>query len=297
MLVASTGNDFSRTTISQPANCPGVIAVTAHTKTGANADYANVGPGTTLSAPGSSIYATGNAGTTVPAEDRYDARSGTSFSAPHVAGVAALIAQIQPGISPTELQTHLVNSARPHPSGTYCAGRTDCGAGLLDGLRAVTTMLQSRGIANAPPVLNALPTQYVLPGAALQFTATASDPEGDEVSYSASGLPNGATFDPVTGVFNWAKAQPLGDYTVAIQPSDGITAGASLTIKISVTNTIPVEPAPPPVAPPAPAATGGGGGGGALGWMDFLAGLLLLLATASARKPRRTRAAHQRNSQ
>ena len=297
VVVASTGNDFSRTTISQPANCSGVIAVTAHTRTGANADYANVGSSTTLSAPGSSIYSTGNTGTTVPADDRYDARSGTSFSAPHVAGVAALMAQIQPGISPSEVQTHLVNSARPHPSGTYCAGRTDCGAGLLDALRAVTTMLQARGIANAAPAMNALPTQYVLPGAALQFTATASDAEGDEVSYSASGLPSGATFDPVTGVFSWAKSQPLGDYTVVIQPSDGVTTGSSLAVKISVTTTIPVEPVPPPDLPTAPVTTGGGGGGGggAVGWIDAIAGLLLLLASASTRKTPRTKAARQRN--
>jgi len=297
VLVVSTGNDYSRTTISQPANCAGVIAVTAHTNTGANADYANVGTGTTISAPGSTIYSTSNTGTTVPADDSYGTESGTSFSAPHVAGVAALLAQIQPGISPAEVQTYLVNSARPHPSGTYCAGRTDCGAGLLDAFHAVTTLLQARGVTNAAPVLNALPTQYVLPGAALQFTATATDAEGDEVSYSATGLPTGATFDPVTGVFNWAKAQPVGDYNVVIQPTDGATAGASVTVKISVTTTIPVTP--PPVAstaPTTPAATGGGGGG-AMGWVDALAGLLLLLAGASARTPRRAQAARQRNRQ
>lgn len=296
-LVASTGNDYSRSTITQPANCAGVIAVTAHTSGGGNADYANIGTGTTLSAPGSAITTTSNTGTTVPGEDTYSSHSGTSFAAPHVAGVAALLAQIQPGITPADLQTYLVNSARPHPSGTYCAGRTDCGAGLLDAFRAVTALQQARGIPNAAPVVNAMPTQYVLPGGALQFTVTSSDAEGDAVNYTVSAVPAGASFDTTTGAFSWPKAQPLGDYTLVVQPTDGATSGASTAIRISVTNTIPVAPPPvtptEPAPPTTPAATGGGGGGGALGLLDALAGALLLLAGAWARAPRRTRTLRQ----
>ncbi|MBK6568659.1 S8 family serine peptidase [Candidatus Aalborgicola defluviihabitans] len=285
VVVISTGNDSSRTTITQPANCAGVIAVTAHTASGANTDYANVGPGTTISAPGNTIMSTGNTGSAAPQSDSYDAHSGTSFSAPQVAGVVALLAQIKPGISPAEVQTHLVNSARPHPSGTYCAGRTDCGAGLLDAFRAVTSLLQAQGISNAAPVFNALPTQYVLPNGNLQFTTMAMDAEGDAVSYSASGLPTGASFNAATGVFTWNKAQPLGDYNVVIEPTDGATAGASVTVKISVTNTIPVV-VPPITPPPPPPVATGGGGGGAMGGLDAVAGLLLLLAGALARRPR-----------
>lgn len=293
VVIVSTGNDYSKTTITQPSNCQGVIAVTAHSTSGANADYANIGSGTTLSAPGSGIYFTNNTGTTVPGADSYSAGSGTSYSAPHVAGVAALLMQIKPGISPAEVQTHLVNGARPHPSGTLCASRTDCGAGLLDAFRSVQSLLQSQGIANAAPVINALPTQYVLPGGSLQFTATATDAEGDEVSFIGTGLPAGASFNPVTGVFTWSKAQPAGDYTFMIQPSDGSALGASVSVKISVTTAIPVTPVvpvvpPTPVIPPLsvtpiapPPATGGGGG--AMDWMDLLAGALLLLATRWAR--------------
>jgi serine protease len=291
VLVVSTGNDYSRSTISQPANCSGVIAVTAHTSSGGNADYANVGPGTTISAPGSAITTTSNTGITTPGDDSYSAHSGTSFSAPHVAGVAALMAQIQPGISPAELQTYLVNSARPHPAGTYCAGRSDCGAGLLDAFRAVTTLLQARGIGNVAPVVNAMATQYVLPGAALQFTVTSSDAEGDAVSYSVSGVPTGASFDTNTGVFSWPKAQPLGDYTLVVQPTDGASTGASTTITISVTNTIPATPPTVPTTPTTPTTpVATGGGGGALGLWDGLGVALLLAASAWVRAPRRSRA-------
>jgi serine protease len=295
-VVVSTGNDSSTTAITQPANCQGVIAVTAHTSLGANTDYANIGPGTSISAIGNNIYTTGNTGTTVPAADSYDSKSGTSFSSPQVAGVAALLVQLKPGITPAEVQTTIMNSARPYAAGTFCATRTDCGAGLLDAFKAVHTLLQAQGIANAAPVMAALPTQFVLPGGALQFTATANDANGDEVAFIGSGLPSGASFNAVTGVFSWPKAQPAGDYTFVIQPTDGAVLGASISVKISVTTAIPaapvvpVVPTPPvtPVTPPltvTPVATpSGGGGGGALGWLDLAAGLLLLGAAAWARR-------------
>ena len=281
-IVVSTGNEYSKTTITQPANCMGVIAVAAHTSTGAASDYTNVGPGTTISAPGNSIYTTKNTGTTVPSSDSYGTHTGTSFSAPHVAGVAALLMQIKPGMTPAEVQTHLVNSARSYAAGTYCASRSDCGAGLLDAFKAVHTLLQSQGVANATPLMNTLPTQYVLPGGTLQFTASATDAEGDEVAFLGSGLPAGATFNAVTGVFTWSKAQPAGDYTFVIQPTDGAVLGASLSVKISVTTAIPAEPVVP-VTPVTPVASAGGGGG-SLHWIDVMAGLFLLLATTWLRQ-------------
>ncbi len=293
-VVVSTGNDSSYTAITQPANCQGVIAVTAHTSSGANADYANIGPGTSISAMGNNIYTTGNTGVTVPAADSYDARSGTSFSAPHVSGVVALLVQLKPTISPAEVQTVIMNSARPYAAGTLCATRSDCGAGLLDAFKAVHTLLQAQGIANAAPLMRALPTQYVLPGGALQFSATATDADGDEVAFIGSGLPAGASFNAVTGAFSWPKATPAGDYTFVIQPTDGAVLGASMSVKISVTTVIPIGPVvpvtPTPVTPTPPLAVTplgaptGGGGGGSLDWSDLAAGLLLLGAAAWARR-------------
>ena len=51
MVVAAAGNDGS-TTVGQPANCNGVIAVTANARDGDNASYANVGAQVAISAPG-----------------------------------------------------------------------------------------------------------------------------------------------------------------------------------------------------------------------------------------------------
>ncbi len=51
VVVAASGNDGALV-VSQPANCNGVIAVTAHSRSGDNASYANVGVQVALSAPG-----------------------------------------------------------------------------------------------------------------------------------------------------------------------------------------------------------------------------------------------------
>ncbi len=155
-IVASAGNDYA-TSISAPANCAGVIAVTAHTREGDNADYANVGTGVALSAPGGGdntilrpqpgipreIVSTGNAGTTVPAADNYLLLRGTSMAAPQVAGVLALLASLRPDLPMATLKDIVVQSARPFPAGSYCATNPDalpagfCGSGMLDAQAAV----------------------------------------------------------------------------------------------------------------------------------------------------------------
>lgn len=147
IVVAATGND-SASSIDQPAKCAGVIAVTAHTKLGDNASYANIGAGTAISGPGGGsgtsmkgdgalVYSTLNTGTTTPIADSYSGLAGTSMATSHVAGVAALLASLQPAITPDTLGSLLASSARPHPPGTFCATHSDCGAGLVDARAAL----------------------------------------------------------------------------------------------------------------------------------------------------------------
>ncbi len=152
-IVASSGNDFS-TSISLPANCRGVLAVTAHTRDGDNAVYANVGAGVAISAPGGGfnttpsnpgtgigVFSTVNTGTTVPDLDAFGALSGTSMAAPQVAGVLALLASLRPDLSMADLEGIMTRSVRPFPLGSYCAlpqlPAGFCGSGLLDAQLAV----------------------------------------------------------------------------------------------------------------------------------------------------------------
>jgi hypothetical protein len=65
------------------------------------------------------------------------------------------------------------------------------------------------GPPNRPPVIDPIPTYNVPAGTEVSFTVTAYDPDGDTVTLRAVGLPPGATFDPLTGVFRW-KADRAG---------------------------------------------------------------------------------------
>ncbi len=59
------------------------------------------------------------------------------------------------------------------------------------------------GNVNRLPVLNPIGSKTVNEGELLEFTITASDPDGDDLDYSAGNLPTGASFDPVTQAFSW----------------------------------------------------------------------------------------------
>lgn len=92
----------------------------------------------------------------------------------------------------------------------------------------------------APPVLDPIGNKTVAEGELLQFTVNATDIDGDPLTYSASGLPEGATFDPATRVFSWTP-----DFNQAGTPSpqvtfnvtDGNGGADSETITITVTDT------------------------------------------------------------
>ena len=152
VVVAAAGNHEGQLVtkaLSQPANCRGVISVTAHTRRGDLASYSNVSRDATLSAPGGglgmnrlaqdddSLYATANSGDTSPLADDYEFVRGTSIAAAHVSGVAALLLGRQPDWSPDQVRLALTKSARTYPSDSYCSGSALCGAGMLDAEAAV----------------------------------------------------------------------------------------------------------------------------------------------------------------
>ena len=75
---------------------------------------------------------------------------------------------------------------------------------VSDGVSTVSTSV-SLLIAPAPPPpqLAAPPDQTVREGDHLRFTLQGSDADGEPVTYSSTDLPENATLDPNTGVFDW----------------------------------------------------------------------------------------------
>jgi subtilisin family serine protease len=124
-VIAPTGNEGG-SKLDVPAAYPHVIAVGATDEAGAPASFSNSGSGVDLVAPGSSIT------TSAPSflcSSGYGTVSGTSFSAPAVAGAAALLLQIHPGLDALQLTDML----RLHGIRTPAPGwNVDTGFGMLD---------------------------------------------------------------------------------------------------------------------------------------------------------------------
>ena len=100
-----------------------------------------------------------------------------------------------------------------------------------DGL---SDLYESR-LTNTPPAIEAVGDRAVGTGEQLQLTVSATDPEGDGLSYSASNLPPGASFDPASRTFTWTpSSDQAGSYTVRFQVSDGGASDAEdITITVS----------------------------------------------------------------
>ena len=95
---------------------------------------------------------------------------------------------------------------------------------------------------NTPPVLATIGNKTVLEGATLSFTVSATDADGDSITYSVQGLPDGAGFNSSTGLFTWTPDLTQSNiYTVTFSASDG-TDSDSESIQITVTNLVTNHP-------------------------------------------------------
>ena len=93
---------------------------------------------------------------------------------------------------------------------------------------------ESCGISeNKAPVINVNSSFEVAAGESLSFTAGVSDPDGDTVTLTASGVPTGASFNTSTGAFQWTKPV-AGSYAITLTASDGKKT-TTKTISITVT--------------------------------------------------------------
>lgn len=148
LFVVAAGNSGpEESTVSTPATAPAALAVGAVDGTDKLADFSSRGPVVgsrvlkpEIVAPGVDIVAARAAGTTMgtPVDARYTRASGTSMAAPHVAGAAAIVAQLHPDWDATKLKAALVGAAEPVDGDPY-----ERGAGRLDVARATGSVVSS----------------------------------------------------------------------------------------------------------------------------------------------------------
>jgi hypothetical protein len=105
-MVVAAGNDNANACNYSPAREPSAITVGASTSSDARASYSNYGSCVDIFAPGNNITSSWNT-----ANDATNTISGTSMATPHVAGVAALVAQANPGASPATIASYIVSTA------------------------------------------------------------------------------------------------------------------------------------------------------------------------------------------
>ena len=89
---------------------------------------------------------------------------------------------------------------------------------------------------NTPPTLRSIGDMSVREGTLLNFTASATDPDDKELTFTESNLPPGAIFNESTQTFSWTPTfNQAGDYTMTCNVSDGRDS-ASETFTITVEN-------------------------------------------------------------
>lgn len=105
-------------------------------------------------------------------------------------------------------------------------------------LVATTKAFEFRMHLNHPPVLASVGNRSVAENQALSIQLSATDPDGDGISYSSSSLPSGASLNSSTGLFSWTPGfDQAGTYSVAFTAADDAfpSMSDSETIQIEVT--------------------------------------------------------------
>ncbi len=101
--VASAGND-NESSEHYPSDLNHVISVIAIDSNDNKASFSNYGSNTDISAPGVNMY-------TTSLGDTYVSKNGTSFAAPYVSGVIALMKQADASLTPSQIENIIINTA------------------------------------------------------------------------------------------------------------------------------------------------------------------------------------------
>lgn len=208
VVVAASGN--SGGAVLYPAAFPNAIAVGANNSSGARSSFSSYGPELDVMAPGESVFSTSIGAT-------YGWGSGTSFAAPHVAGVAGLM--MSAGITaPADIAARLAATATDIGSAGF---DNLTGWGRVDAARAI-----AREYAATWGTLDIATT--AAPNAALPATVTVSN--SGTSAWPSSGA------DAVNIVKRWRSGGCSGAATDAgsTAPPSDVAPGASATVSLAL---------------------------------------------------------------
>jgi subtilisin family serine protease len=141
ILIAAAGNAGPKSPPLYPGADPSVIAVTATDYTDKPFSMANRGKYVAIAAPGVDVM--------VPAPgNTYQLTTGTSVAAAHVSGVAALLVERKPTITPDEVRAILIKTATAFSAKPK--GEED-GAGLVDPAGALQVLAAGAKTSDTVP--------------------------------------------------------------------------------------------------------------------------------------------------
>jgi serine protease len=277
LVVASAGNEGGP--VDSPANCPGVVGVAGLRQAGTKVGFSSLGPEIALGAPagncvnlsGSCLFpidTTNDTGTTGPDDfsytDQIDVNVGTSFSAPIVSAIAALMVSVNGNLNPAQLRNRLREGAAPFPASAdpavpEChvpAGPND----LQTTECACTTSTCGAGMARAPDALRAA----LRPIAAVAAAGSVSPGQDVELS----GLGSAAACGRSVATYAWTVvgggasgvgvSDSSGPTTTVVAPSQNpFTVRLTVRDDAGAEDTADVVVAPRSVTTTAPAQAGG----------------------------------------
>ncbi len=231
---------------------PYLITVSATDSNDAVASFSNTGNNVDLSAPGVNIVTTIRGG-------GYGYATGTSASAPLVAGVAGLILSINPALTGPQVQDILKQSADDLGAPGWDPG---FGWGRVNARKAVLAAVATQGGGtNVPPDITAPTATITAPVAnstvsgIVTIDVTATDDVGvTRVEWYLNGLCAG-TNSGAPATFSWdTTGSTNGSYAVGARAYDAAgNMGSAASVTVSVQNVVPDVTAPA-VAITAPAA-------------------------------------------
>lgn len=215
-------------TVDTTPNDPYLITVSATTIGNGIASWSNTGSDIVLAAPGDGIYTTTNGG-------GYASGTGTSFSAPIVAGVAALVISQNPSLTGSQVAQVLKSNADDLGPVGWDPGY---GYGLVDAYKAVVAAGSTTADTTPPTVPSGL-TASVNSNGAVYLSWNAST---DNVGVTGYVITRNGTVLATAGGTSYIDASVAGatTYTYSVQATDAANNLSASSNSVTVTT-----PAPP----------------------------------------------------